>query len=177
MRKDDDALSVDFSFDLFVIVVHKANVANCSSSFSGESKTIAVHSRIVGDKTGLIDGMNITGIVSLNNVLSIAVPNDAIVNAEGKYYIFLVKKETDDTNVHETDESHDHQEGEVHDHDHDAKNGILFARMEVIKGASQLGYTAITPVGEVPLDTHIAVKGAFFVNAKMSDSGEHAHAH
>ena len=49
--------------------------------------------------------------------------------------------------------------------------------MEVIKGASLLGYTAITPVSEIPHGTHIVVKSAFFVNAKMDDSGEHAHAH
>jgi hypothetical protein len=33
--------------------------------------------------------MNITGIVSLDNVTTPAVPNDAIVNADGKYYVFI----------------------------------------------------------------------------------------
>lgn len=59
------------------------------SSFENESKTIAVHCRANGNKSGLIDGMNITGIVSLNNVTTPAVPNDAIVNAEGKFYVFV----------------------------------------------------------------------------------------
>jgi hypothetical protein len=49
--------------------------------------------------------------------------------------------------------------------------------MEIVKGASQLGYTAITPVNEIPHGTHIVIKGAFFVNAKMNDTGEHGHAH
>ena len=150
---------------------YSAEVYSIGSSFSGESKTIAVHSRITGDKTGLIDGMSITGTVSLDNVLSTAVPNEAIVNADGKYYIFLVKEQEE--------EPHDHKEGEDHDHNHDhgSEKGTQFVRMEIVKGASQLGYTAITPVNEIPHGTHIVVKGAFFVNAKMNDTGEHGHAH
>ncbi len=150
---------------------YTAEVYKIGSSFSGESKTIAVHSKIIGDKTGLIDGMNITGIVSLDNVLSQAVPNDAIVNADGKYYIFLVKEQEE--------ESHKHTEEEAHEdgHLHNSEKGIGFERMEIVKGASQLGYTAVTPVRKIPNGTHIVVKGAFFVNAKMDDSGEHAHAH
>lgn len=151
---------------------YSAEVYSIGSSFNGDSKTIAVHSRIVGDKTGLIDGMSITGTVSLDNVLSTAVTNEAIVNADGKYYIFLVKEQAE--------EPHDHKEGETHDHssqDHGSEKGTQFVRMEVVKGASQLGYTAITPVSEIPHGTHIVVKGAFFVNAKMNDTGEHGHAH
>nr|WP_288763389.1 efflux RND transporter periplasmic adaptor subunit [uncultured Weeksella sp.] len=146
---------------------YSAEVYSIGSSFSGESKTIAVHSKITGDKAGLIDGMSITGMVSLDDVLSTAVPNDAIVNADGKYYIFLVKEREE--------EAHDHKEGEAHDHNHGSEKGTQFVRMEVVKGATQLGYTAITPVSEIPHGAHIVVKGAFFVNAKMDDSGEHAH--
>lgn len=165
-----------------------AEVYSIGSSFSGNSKTIAVHSRIVGDKTGLIDGMSITGTVSLDNVLSPAVPNEAIVNADGKYYIFLIKEKAEEPHDHKEGEAQDHKEDEAHDHkeddghdhgshDHGSEKGTSFEKLEVIKGASQLGYTAITPVREIPHGTHIVVKGAFFVNAKMDDSGEHAHAH
>lgn len=150
---------------------YSAEVYSIGSSFSGESKTIAVHSRITGDKTGLIDGMSITGTVSLDNVLSTAVPNEAIVNADGKYYIFLVKEQEEEPHDHKEDEAHDHN------HDHGSEKGTQFVRMEIVKGASQLGYTAITPVNEIPHGTHIVVKGAFFVNAKMNDTGEHGHAH
>ncbi|MGV6947132.1 efflux RND transporter periplasmic adaptor subunit [Sphingobacterium kyonggiense] len=150
---------------------YSAEVYSIGSSFSGESKTIAVHSRITGDKTGLIDGMSITGTVSLDNVLSTAVPNEAIVNADGKYYIFLVKEQAEEPHDHKEDEAHDHN------HDHGSEKGTQFVRMEIVKGASQLGYTAITPVNEIPHGTHIVIKGAFFVNAKMNDTGEHGHAH
>lgn len=154
-------------------ITYSAKVYSIGSSFSGESKTISVHSRITGDKTGLIDGMNITAIVSLNEALTMAVPNDAIVNADGKYYIFLVEEP-------QAEKPHEHKEGESHDHDHsnEATNkGTQFKRVEIIKGATEFGYTAITPLTEVDQNAHIAVKGAFFVNAKMNDTGDHGHAH
>ncbi|MBK8927369.1 MAG: hypothetical protein IPM74_16080 [Crocinitomicaceae bacterium] len=53
------------------------------------TKTIAVHANVKGDKQGLIDGMNITAIVSLDNATVDAVPTSAIVNHEGQDYIFI----------------------------------------------------------------------------------------
>lgn len=149
---------------------YAAEVYNIGSSFDSDSKTIAIHSKVKGDKTGLIDGMNITGIVQLDDVSSPAVPNDAIVNADGKYYIFLIKEQQE--------EHPEHQDGESHNHssDHGTEAGVRFEKMEVMIGASELGYTAITPVNEITHDTPIVVKGAFFINAKLSNTGDgHAH--
>jgi hypothetical protein len=50
-----------------------------------------------------------------------------------------------------------------------------FEKIEVSKGVSELGYTAITPVKEIPEGTKIVTKGTFFVNASLSNSGEHEH--
>src|SRR5690606_20302056 len=119
----------------------------------------------IGDKTGLIDGMNITGMVNLDGAINPYVPNDEIVSADGKYNIFLVKEQEE--------EQHDHIEGESHDHS--SEKGTHFEKIEVMKGATELGYTAITPVNEIAEGTHVAVKGAFFVNAKLSNTGGHEH--
>ena len=40
-----------------------------------------------------------------------------------------------------------------------------------------MGYTVITPVNEVTKEARIVIKGAFFINAKLSGGGGHAHAH
>src|SRR5690606_40747336 len=109
-------------------------------------------------KAGRTEVMDVTGMISLDTVLMPAVPYDAIVNADGKNYIFLVKEQEE--------ESHDHKEGENHDHSHDhgSEQGTRFERMQITKGASQLGYTAITHVREILIGTHIVIKDAFFVN-------------
>lgn len=165
---------------------YTAKVFTIGSSFENDSKTIAVHSTVVGSKVGLIDGMNITGMIGINNVRTPAVPNDAIVEADGKYYIFVetVKKPEEHEEGHD-DHGHAHDDGEAtHAHSNEKEAGqhgeeqaknINFEKIEILKGVSALGYTAITPVNEVPAGTRIVVKGAFFINAKMSNTGGHEH--
>lgn len=141
---------------------YDAEVYSIGSAFENQSKTIPVHCKVKGNKAGLIDGMNATGIVSLSNQLMPAVPNDAITNADGKDYIFLVVNEKE------------HKEnGQVHKKDE--KKTVNFERVEVVKGISEMGYTAITPVKLIPEGAKIAVKGAFFINAKFTNSGDHEH--
>jgi cobalt-zinc-cadmium efflux system membrane fusion protein len=135
---------------------YDATVFNIGSSFENDSKTVAVHCKVSGNKTGLIDGMNITAIVSLNNTTTPAVPNDAIVSSEGKFYIFATTdKVTEEKNP--------------------SKKDINLEKIEVIKGISNMGYTAITFINELPKEAKIIVKGAFFVNSKLNSSEEHEH--
>ena len=153
---------------------YDATVFSIGSSFENESKTIAVHCRVNGNKSGLIDGMNITGIVSLNNVTTPAVPNDAIVNADGKFYVFVQTDKKADEHHEEGEEEGGHKEEEEKDHKED-KTSKNFEKVEVLKGVSDMGYTAVTFVNEIPADAKVVVKGAFFVNAKLSNTGGHGH--
>lgn len=133
---------------------YTAKVYSIGSTFENASKTIAVHSSVIEKKTGLIDGMNITGTVHLGNVLSKAVPDEAIVEADGKYYIFY---------------SSDQQK------DSSADKPVSFEKTEVIKGVSDMGYTAITPVTDIPSPARIVTRGAYFIHAKLSNTGGHSH--
>lgn len=145
---------------------YDARVYSIGSSFENDSKTISVHCDVTGNKSGLIDGMNITGIVSLDKSTTAAVPTEAIVDADGKNYIFI------QTNKKEEEHEAEDQKGEkAKEH---AKT-INFEKIEVAKGTSDVGYTAITPVSGIPSDAKVVVKGAFFVNAKLTNSGEHEH--
>ena len=150
---------------------YDATVFSIGSSFENDSKTIAVHCRVNGNKKGLIDGMNITGIVSLSNVTTPAVPNDAIVNADGKYYIFVQTDKKAEEHHEEGEEEGSQKEGEEKKH----KNSKNFEKVEVLKGVSDMGYTAVTFVNEIPANAKIVTKGAFFVNAKLSNTGGHEH--
>lgn len=149
---------------------YDAIVYSIGSAFENNSKTIPVHCKVKGNKTGLIDGMNITGIVSLNNVLTPAVPNDAIVNADGKDYIFIITNKKPEEHHEEGEE--DKEEGK---HKEDAGNNTNFEKIEVVKGVSNMGYTAITPINTIPKNSKIVIKGAFFINAKLSNTGGHEH--
>lgn len=154
---------------------YTAKVFNIGSSFENESKTVAIHCTVTGNKTGLIDGMNITAMISIGNALTAAVPNDAIAEADGKYYIFA--KTNKKPKMHD-EHVEDGESGEKHNEEKEkeiAFNSVNFEKIEVSKGVSELGYTAITPVKEIPEGTKIVTKGTFFVNAKLSNSAEHEH--
>lgn len=140
---------------------YDARIYSIGSSFENESKTISMHCEVIGNKSGLIDGMNITGIVSLDKSTTPAVPTEAIVEADGKYFVFV---QTDK----KAEEEHK-EKGKPH------PKTLNFEKIEVVKGTSDMGYTAITPVGNIPDNAKIVVKGAFFVNAKLVNSGEHEH--
>jgi cobalt-zinc-cadmium efflux system membrane fusion protein len=167
---------------------YDAMVYSIGTAFENESKTIPIHCTVRGNKSGLIDGMNITAIVSLSSNKTQAVPNDAIVNVEGKDYIFIVtnknpeehhKEEGGDEHGHshrskEESDEHKHEEGEKHNVEKETMTN--FEKIEVVKGISNMGYTAITPLIELPKNSQIVNKGAFFINAKMTNQGEgHSH--
>ena len=128
---------------------YDAQVYNIAASFENESKSIIVHCHVEGDKQGLISGMNVTGVISLDKETAPAVPNDAIVEDSGKSYIFVVT--------------------------HTDNKETTFEKIEVAKGASESGYTAIAPVKPIAAEQTIATKGAFFINATLVNSGEHEH--
>mgnify|MGYP000358429584 CR=1 FL=1 len=142
---------------------YNAKVYSIGAAFENDSKSIPVHATVQGNKTGLIDGMNITAIVSLNNVTTDAVPTDAIVSSDGKEYIFVVT----DKRVEETEVENDKSEK--------TKTQVTttnFEKIEVAIGVSNMGYTAITLVKDIPANAKIVTKGAFFVNAKLTNKGE-----
>lgn len=152
---------------------YDARIYSIGSSFENESKTISVHANVTGNKTGLIDGMNITGIVSLDKSTTPAIPSEAIVEADGKYYVF-VKTDKKPQQHTEENESHDPESAKENGTKNKEKK-VNFEKIEVVKGFSDMGYTAVTLVNSIPGDAKIVVKGAYFVNAKLSDAGEHEH--
>jgi len=165
---------------------YDAQIFSLGSSFEGESKAVSVHAKVMGDKAGLIDGMNVTAIISLERATVPAVPTEAIVTLQGQDYIFIVTDEHSedenqeagkDTVKHDAKEAHDHKDvGEKKTEDgHSAEKGVTFEKIPIAKGTSEVGYTQITLLKEIPKDARIVVKGAFFVLAKMTNTGEHEH--
>lgn len=133
---------------------YDAQIFSLGSSFEGESKAVSVHAKVMGDKTGLIDGMNVTAIISLQKATVPAVPADAIITLQGRDYIFMVTRSYPDSVKQQTKET-------------------SFEIVPVAKGTTEVGYTQITLLKEIPKDAKIVVKGAFFVMAKMTNTGEH----
>jgi len=164
---------------------YDADVYAISNTFEQNTKAIAVHAMVKGNKQGLIDGMSITALVSLENATVDAVPTNAIVNHEGQDYIFIVTdahKEEEHHNETETAEhkhdehGHEHGEGEKKKEPEHEQEGTTFEKIPIRKGTTDVGYSEITLLKEIPANSKVVVNGAFFILAKMNNKGEgHAH--
>jgi membrane fusion protein, heavy metal efflux system len=127
---------------------YDATIFSIGTAFEPDSKTIPVHAKVMGDKAGLIDGMNITALVSLDNSTVPAVPTDAIVTYQGQDYVFVLSN----------------QNKEKKD-----SNQIVFERVPVAKGTTDVGYTEITPLKGIRENAKVVVYGSYFILAKMTN--------
>ncbi|MBL7718950.1 MAG: efflux RND transporter periplasmic adaptor subunit [Flavipsychrobacter sp.] len=151
---------------------YDATIYSIGTAFVNETKAVPVHAHVINDKTGLIEGMSVTARISLGENVYQAVPDEAIVNNGGKDYIFILTDKKAEAHTEEEQEgSHAEEEKE-----HKELPETSFERIQIIRGASDVGYTEIKPIVSIPPNAKIVVKGAFFLMAKMTNAGE-AHEH
>lgn len=157
----------------------KGKIFGINKSFSNESKTVAVHAKInSSDTKDLISGMYVAANINIANQTVPALPKDAIVRNGDKYFIYIrdevtAKKEKE----HTVDDGHNHAEGEEHHHEEDGKEHkeVHFTAVEVVPGTTDLGYTEVKLIDEIPADAKIVIKGAFYLLAQSKGGGEHVH--
>lgn len=167
---------------------YDAKIYGISNTFEENTQSVAVHAEVEGDKTGLIDGMSITALVSLEDATVDAVPNDAIASFQGQDYILIVTDAHSEEEHHDEGDSaasgeaehehdeHGHEHGEGEEHEEEAEGSMTFEKIAVRKGTSDVGYSEITLLQDIPANSKIVTKGAFFVLAKMTNQGEgHSH--
>jgi len=154
---------------------YDAKIYSVGTAFASESKTVPVHATVMGNKTGLIEGMSITALVSIGQNVARAVPTEAIVSDQGKDYIFIQVPARADHKEEGKEDEHGREEEESHTEEESNQPVFYFEKVQVIKGASDVGYTEIIPVKNIPPDATVVTKGAFFVLAKMSGGGGHEH--
>ena len=150
--------NISFSLTNLQGKVYAAEIYSVGSAFANETKTIPVHAVVKGDKTGLIDGMNITASISTGTEMVTAVPTESIVTNAGQDFIFIV--------------SNKKHEGDVADSTANKLPPVVFEKWAVTKGVADAGFTQIIPVNPMPAGAKIVSKGAFFVLAKMTNKGE-----
>jgi RND family efflux transporter MFP subunit len=159
---------------------YQAVVNSIGSAFESGTTTIPVRAAIQGNKTGLIDSMSITAMVSMGSVTVPSVPNDAIVSFQGQDYIFVQMNEKNETNQKdtsevtktETEEKLEKKGDNNEERGGSKEEGLKFKRVKVAKGSTSMGYTEISLLEEIPTNAKIITKGAFFALGKMTNAGE-----
>lgn len=159
--------------------VIKGKIFGINKSFSNESKSVAVHVKInESDTKDLISGMYVAANINITNQTVQALPKDAVVRNGDKYYIYIQEEHVEETPKGKK-EAHDHKEGESHDHEEETAENehdeVHFKAIEVVPGTTDLGYTEIKLVEEIPANAKIVIKGAFYLLAASKGGGEHVH--
>jgi len=110
-------------------------------------RSVRVHAHLENEDTELLPGMYINALIELNENKVNAVPVEAVVMFDGKYFIYLLKEKL----------------GEDYH----------FEMMEVQKGVSESGYSEITFKKKIDSSKiQLVTKGAFSLLAKMKNTEE-----
>lgn len=107
-----------------------------------KDRTVRIHCHLDVEDSNLLPGMYLKAYVEAGTQLVPAVPDKAVVNFEGKDYVFL------------------------------AEDQNRFKLTEVRKGVSELGYTEIELNKNVSGQSRIVVNGAYDLLSKMKNSEE-----
>lgn len=132
--------------------VYTGKIRSINSTYETENRVVIAHASIGQLNNRLIAGTYVTASIQVGSKLLSAVPTDALVNAEGKDFIYQV------ISGYQTDKASNEPE-------------MKFKRIEVVTGLSDLGYMEIKLLNPMPADAKIIVKGARYVLAQ-SQAGE-----
>jgi membrane fusion protein, heavy metal efflux system len=123
-----------------------------------KDRTVQVHCHIDKEDTELLPGMYLSAYVETGGALVPALPDEAIVDYNGKKYIFIVSEGK-------------HEEGKS------KESGQHFTMLEIQTSNRELGFTEVN-VPDSLSQAEVVVKGAYALLSKMKNSeeeGGHAH--
>ncbi len=126
-----------------------AEIYSVSKTFEDNPKAVHVHAEIENKKGSLIPGMYIQGRIQVKNTATEALPESAIVKEGDRFYVFSVEKENDDWS---------------------------FKPIEVILGAKDGNWLAVTFSEDIEPNTKFAYNNAYYLIAEMK-KGEAEHEH
>lgn len=129
--------------------VYTGKIESIGKSFEEDPKALHIHVELDKKSPIMMPKMYITGEIATSPKPVLALKDDAIIDSEGKSYIFSAVKEGDE---------------------------ICFKPIEVIKGQQSGGLTEIKILKDLPKGTLIVQNNAYYLIAEMK-KGETAHEH
>lgn len=113
-------------------------------------RTVQVHCHLDNEDRELLPGMYLTAWIETGNAMVNALPDEAIIQFEGKPCIFIAKGR-----------------------EAGAEGNYLYEMLPIEKGNSELGYTeVIMPPGFDIKGTDVVIKGAYALFSKLKNTGE-----
>ncbi len=131
--------------------IYQAEVNVIGREFNSQAKTVRIYGRLEGDKPMFLKDLFVNAKIWLNDNVTDALPEKAIINDGASSFIYVAKNEKN------SDE-------------------IEFEKISVIAGATVNGFTSVKLIDTIPHGMQIVTKGAYYVYAQ-SKAGELAHEH
>jgi cobalt-zinc-cadmium efflux system membrane fusion protein len=130
-----------------------AKIYSVGKRFEKNPKAIHIHAEIDNKKDYLIPGMYINGKISTSSNKVKALPDGAIIDEDGKPYIFTAEK-----------------------HQKNGQGEWVFTPIEIRTGATDKGWTEINLLEPLPDSTKVAWNNAYYLISEMK-KGEASHSH
>lgn len=142
-------------------VLYKARIFSIGKSFEEERKAVHLHADIEGDLSGLIPGTYVQGKILSEKEDLLSLPNEAIVEDNGRYYAFI------------RDEQVVFKNGNT---DVNNENSWTLRKVALLLGAKDGAYTAVSLVENLPDSTQFVLHSAYYLLAEMNKAeAEHVH--
>ena len=123
---------------------HPATIFALNKSFEDNQQAILVHAKIEGVTETLLPGMYVEARIQIDNYKANALPTDAVVSNGDEHYVYI-----------ETKKNH-------------------YKQIAVKTGVSDMGFTEISALEEIPANAKAVIKGAYYLLSQLTKgSGEH----
>lgn len=133
---------------------YTAEIFSVGKKFEENPRAVHVHAEINENTDALVPGMYINGrIITGDGTEVTALPEEAIIEEEGKSYIFLAEQ-----------------------HEEDGETEWSFKPVEVITGEENEGWVEIKLLEPLPEEANVAWNGAYYLISEMKKS-ETSHGH
>lgn len=147
-EKDIDKVKIGqkitFSLTTIPDKIYEAGIFALGKAFDMNTRAVLVHAKIIGTHEGLLAGMFVEARIVTSSKEVRALPNEAFINEKGLDYVFVQKSKTGDK--------------------------IEFEKIQVNKGISDLSFTEVLFIKDLPKETIIVTKGAYYLNAELQKS-------
>ncbi|MDP1811436.1 MAG: efflux RND transporter periplasmic adaptor subunit [Sediminibacterium sp.] len=124
-------------------------------------RSVRVHCRLLKEDRELLPGMYLKAIVETGVATTTALPDKAIVQSAGKFYIFVAAGEKNNEKI-----------SDAADKKVTAEQHIGFRRIEVATGVSENGYTEVILPEGFDRKGKIVINGAYDLLSKMNNVEE-----
>ncbi|MBC9796727.1 efflux RND transporter periplasmic adaptor subunit [Sinomicrobium weinanense] len=132
----------------------EGTITEIGKNYENTIRAVRMHAGLDGDKEPFVPGMFVEGVIAVKNVKTTALPEQAVVEDEGKTYVFIKRENTKDTGEHPW----------------------VFTRTEVITGSITDGWIEVKSLDSLPENVGVVTEGAYYLLAEMK-KGETEHSH